>query len=528
MRVLFVAYCMVNNENGDSLIGVYKRSIRIGLEMVRRGHEVWMFCTGRERFHDELTKEAEAHFQFLDFPGLLMLSRSIEARRRYYRMAFRRLKPDLVVGGEAPLAGPILEATLCAVSLGIRVVALDNAYSPKTARHFVASHGPMLDGVVLTGPSSFHMKDPPAYYCPVPPYIEGSSVEAEALMDQLGLRQKRLITVLGYERKAEQLAAAILPKLAKLDCSAVFLTPKPRDSQERLNVLPAKVLKNIRVLPLPGENLLFGLLKISDLVIGKCGFMQVSECLALRTPFLGIHYRGCFPLSFLSSDMERFVYGTNRAKASKKTIEAAVRLLHTAPDELCKVHDGRFGARSAVADFLERLPPVPRPETTEECSNLGYPASVFLDVLSNRHPKVSVCIEAVRCTRLRDMDWGHIDSLVCSYTEGFRRRSIFLWGRKYHSRSAASKDIRAAALPSSGRRVLFVSQDGRAMLEEDAGEWLLPTISLGAALFKDGSLAALRDMFFSWPGRLRFFLGRPALDNRQPARTKGQNDAIQM
>jgi UDP-N-acetylglucosamine:LPS N-acetylglucosamine transferase len=507
---------MIDNENGDSLIGVYKRAIRIGLELVRRGHEVWMHCPGRELLHDELTKQAEAHFHFLDFPGRVTCSRSIELRRRYCRMVLRRVKPDIVVGGEAPLAGAILESTLCAVSLGIRVVALDNAYSPKCVRMFVAEHGPMLDGVVLTGPSSFQMANGPEYYCPVPPYIEGSSAAAEALLDQLGITPRKLITVLGYERKAEQLAATLLSKLAGYNCATVFLARKPKDCQERLSSLPPAVLKNVYVLALPSEDLLFGLLQLSNLVIGKCGFMQASESLALRTPFIGIQYPGCFPLYHLSSYGRRFVSDTSKLDATRRTVRAAVRLLHTSPEKLAKLHNGRFGARSAVADFLERLPPLPRTGTTEESSRLGYPVSVFQDVLSRLHPEGPLQIEAVRCTRIRDMWWGYIDSLVCLYTLGQRPRTLFLWGRKYYLRLFASQDIRAARLPGSGRRVLFVSKDGRALLEDDVGEWLLPAIPMGVAA-AERILGLLKEYVLSWPHRLRFFHSR-----RPVARPKAQ------
>lgn len=486
MRVLFVAYCMVDNENGDSLIGVYKRSIRIGLEMVRRGHEVWIVCAGRRLYHDDLTRLAETHFHFADLPEKSTVS--INVRRRYTRMLFRRIAPDMVVGGEAPLAGPILEATLCAVSLHIPVVVLDNAYSPECSERFVAVHGPMLDGIVLTGPSSCQMENPPGYYCPVPPYIEGSEEDAGALLDQLGLSDQNLVTVLGYEKKAEHLAAALLPTLTRRGCAVVFLAPKPHETQERLHSLPANLLKNTRVLPLPSENLLFGLLKISKLVIGKCGFMQVSECLALRTPFLGIQYRGCFPLQFLPRAARPFVFGTHKTHATWKTQRATARLLGTSPDELCHLHDGSFGARSAVADFLERLPSTPRGQTTEECLRLGYPAAMFLEVLSKRHPDATVSIDSVRCTRLRDMQWGYIDSVVCSYTIKSQRKAIFLWARRYKSRWVAKRDLFLAGLPTSGRRVLFVSRDGLSMLEEDMGELVLPTIPLGATVLRKRTL----------------------------------------
>jgi hypothetical protein len=357
MRVMFAAYCMINNENGDSLIGVYKRALRTGMEMVRRGHEVWMFCPGRELYRDELARAAEASIHFLDIPLKALFCRSDAVKRRYYEMVFRRLRLDLVVVGEAPLDGTLLDTTICAMSLGIRLVVLDNAYSPWMARTFVRLNGRMFDGIVLTGPSSLHMRQPPEYYCAAPPYIEGSSAEAQALLQQSGLLPTRLVTVLGYEKKAEQLAVALFPKLMEHGCAAVFLSPDPQESCKRMAALPPHVAQRILVLPSPSENLLFGLLQLSSLVIGKCGFMQVSECLALGTPFLAITYRGCFSLKLLPSPVRRFVHATDAAQIVESNMEAAVRLIHTSRDEIRSIHDGSFGARSMVADFLERLPP---------------------------------------------------------------------------------------------------------------------------------------------------------------------------
>jgi len=276
--------------------------------------------------------------------------------RRYYRRVFRRLPFAMVVVGESPLAGTLRESTICALTLGIRVVLLDNAYAPWLTQAFVILQGWLFDGIVLTGPSSLQMRNPPEYYCGAPPYIEGTSPEAGALLDESGLRQARLITVLGYEQKAERLAIALLPRLVDHNFAAIFLTLKPEETRERLASLPPTVAAKTLVLRPPSENLLFGLFQLSSLVIGKCGYMQVSECLALRTPFLAITYRGCFPVWFLPARVRRFVHATSTTNVSKSTMDAAVRLLHASAGEMESIHDGRFGARTTVADFLERLP----------------------------------------------------------------------------------------------------------------------------------------------------------------------------
>jgi hypothetical protein len=55
-------------DKGQALIGCYKRGLRIAMEFVARGHDVFVFCTGRQFYHDELTRRAEAVVQFVEFP----------------------------------------------------------------------------------------------------------------------------------------------------------------------------------------------------------------------------------------------------------------------------------------------------------------------------------------------------------------------------------------------------------------------------------------------------------------------------
>jgi hypothetical protein len=477
MRILFVAYCMINNENGDSLIGVYKRSLRIGMEMTRRGHEVWIFCTGRQDYRDELTIQAEGRIRFLDFPLRLLFSRSEALKRRFYRMTFHRLKLDLVVAGEVPLAGTILESTLSAVSLGIPVAVLDNAYSPELARAFVEAHGPMMDGLVLTGPSSFQMNDPPPYYCSAPPYIRGTTDEARELLEHLELRGGPLITVLGYERKAEKLALALLGELPE-DCRVILLSPAPAESSQNVAALPESVRARVRVHPPPGENLLFGLLQASQLVIGKSGFMQVSECLALGTPFIGIEYRGCMHPEVLHREAARFVHTSASVVPDKATKEAALRFLGTPREKLRRLHDQQFGAASMVADFLEQLPKQPRAETLQESERMGYSRPRLEQALATSHSGATILVDRVRCSRLRNLNWGLIDSVVVLYRADGNAQAAFLWGRQYVSETAAQEDICVAGAEGSGRQILLVDRERRLLIEKDAGERILPPITI--------------------------------------------------
>jgi len=478
MRILFVAYCMIDNENGDSLIGVYKRCLRIGIEMVRRGHEVYVFCTGREAYRDATVERAEGTMAFIDFPLKALFCPSDEVRRRYYRRIFHRIAPQLVVIGEAPLAGTLLDSTLCAAGMEIPVVVLDNAYSPSLAQAFVESHGPMLDGLILTGPRSFQMPDPPQHCCAAPPFIQGSGCEADALLRELGLGSRRLITVLGYERKAEDLAAALLAARPDEDCAAIFLTPEPGEASRRCACLPERVRTRIHFLRPPEEGVLFSLLARSTLAIGKCGFMQVSECFALGTPFIGIYYRGCFSVELLPPRARTFIHSTPGQEADPTTLDAFDRFLRTAPEEIRSLHEGGFDGLRQAADFLEALPPTPRRETSEETARQRFTRQIVARSLAALHAGTTIDVAWTRCTRLRNYAQCRIDFVTAAYSISGRRKQAFLWGRRYAEPRFAEQDRVLAEAPDSGRRILFRSDDGLLILEKDAGESRLPPLNI--------------------------------------------------
>src|SRR4051812_9033634 len=192
MKFLFVAYCF-GNAQGQALIGVYKRGLRVALALEGRGHTVAFFCPGRENFHDALTAQAEERLEFVDFDFDDPVGAAAEANRQRFRAGLTAIAPDVVVIGEAPLSGPLLEATLSSVELGIPVVVLDNAYQPGLVDLFCRTHAPLLDGLILTGPTSFYAPDPPAYLAQVPPYIEASAGEARTLLAELDLSGERLV-----------------------------------------------------------------------------------------------------------------------------------------------------------------------------------------------------------------------------------------------------------------------------------------------------------------------------------------------
>ena len=113
MRYLFVTYCFGSHQ-GQTLIGVYKRGLRVAMELARLGHEISFFCTGREGYSDELTQEAQQTLTFVDIPFVVASFDEVQENRRRFLETIEAIAPDVVVIGEAPLAGSMLESTLCA------------------------------------------------------------------------------------------------------------------------------------------------------------------------------------------------------------------------------------------------------------------------------------------------------------------------------------------------------------------------------------------------------------------------------
>jgi hypothetical protein len=486
MRILFAAYCLINDVNGNSLIGVYKRCLRIGLDMHARGHDVWILCPDRTTYRDELTDMAEERLNFVELLPKIMYQAPIEVRRQWCRVAFRRLKPDLVVAGEAPLGGIILEPVLWAASTGVRVAILDNAYGPEFARRFVDAHGPIADAVLLSGPSSFQMVEPPSFYCGVPPYLEGDQTEAQKLLGNASA--STLIAVLGYDQKAEQLAAGLFVGLAShpdfrdRPPRAVFFSPDPQSCKERL-AKQGLESPSIMVLPPPGENLLFGTLGMADLVVGKCGFMQITECLSVGTPFIGVHYRGCCPMFLIPENARPFVHAVYANDAGQTgpddlDIEVAARLLQVPRAQIARLHNGRFGARKMVSEFLEKLPSEPRAETTGECAAMGYTVEVLHLAILAQHPGDDVRIRSIRTCRLRDESWGHIDAVVCRYCIGEKSWCSNWWGRRYRSRSEGHSETQALRKGLAGRKLIYASDDSQVLIEDMGDESLLPPLRL--------------------------------------------------
>ena len=475
MRVFIVAYCF-GGLLRQTLIGVYKRALRVGHALCDRGHHVSFFCAGRGNFHDAMTERAQQRMTFVDWPWEQPLHEGAEHNRRCTLAALRDAAPDVVVIGEAPLAGALLEVTLAAAELGVPVVCLDNAYNSYCVEEFCRRHGPMYDGVVLTGPSSFHTPRPPSFLLQVPPYIESSPEEARAVLEELGLGGRRIATVLAYDASVETLGASIVGRLDRDDVGAVFISHRPDVCRQRLEALPDAVRERVRVIEPLDDRRHFGLLQESRLVVGKCAFMQVSECLSLQTPIIGFYFQGDFHLDLIPDECRPFSHMTADLACDEETLERARRFLDLTPFDMRAVHDGGLGAAERTATFLEQLPKTARAGTTAECAGHGLTRDVLRDALGQSCQGSDVRIVDVRMSVVRESKQQLMFAVLCRYSVDGRAEARRLWFRRFTHADDLQAELDRALDPETRRTVLYQSIPHRALLEQDIGEAALPPI----------------------------------------------------
>lgn len=493
MKFFFVTYCF-GRSWGESLIGVYKRGLRIAMKLHERGHEIVFFCGGRENFQDAMTDRAQELFEFVDDPFTFLVTDDAEETRERGKAGLLEIDPDVVVIGEAPLKGLLLEASLCTAELGIPMVCIDNTYAPELVELFWDHQGALFDHIVLSGPSSFWAPNAPDYVAQFPLFIETAPEEARALVEsELELPSERLLTVLGYDETVEGLGIALFAALADPQLTAVIVTHEVDASRERLAVLPADLRESIRVVSALSDPLLFGLLEISHLAVGKCGFMQIAESLSLGTPIITYRPPRGFYLPHLPKGCHDFAIYTEIPEPTPELVAIARRLLALAPEEMPRFHEGGFGAAERVAAHLESLGNVPRRDLSAEAAAQGLTEERILRPLRALHPEGELEIVETRLVTLRVLDNNVLGFeekgrlALCRYRHNGEERFERLWIRSFPSEEMTEAYARATReaiaeagedtpLYESDRQIYEVNRPVRYVVERYTGDAMLPPL----------------------------------------------------
>jgi hypothetical protein len=170
--------------------------------------------------------------------------------------------------------------------------------------------------------------------------------------------------------------------------------------------------------------------------------------------------------------------GAGDAGPGDVDIQVAARLLRVPRAQIAGMHNGRFGARRMVSEFLEKLPRQPREETTDECAAMGYTIEFLRSAILSQHGGGDVRIRSIRACRLRDESWGHIDAVVCRYWIGETSWCSNWWGRVYGSRSEGHIEVQALREGLAGRKLIYAGDDSQVLVEEMGDEALLPPLRL--------------------------------------------------
>lgn len=474
-RFLFVTYC-TGVSQGQAMIGVYKRGLRIALKLAERGHEVFFFCSGRENYRDALTARGEEELRFVDIPHGHAAYYGAILNRAVFCERISQIDPDVVVIGEAPLAGPLLEASLAAAELEIPVVLLDNAYQPFFVEGLCRNHAGLFDAIVLTGPSALHLQPAPEWLLQVPPYIQADTAAATRLLEEeLDLSAERFVVVLAYDPKVAVLAASLLAKTEDLDVSAVFISPDPDETSGALSGLSTDLARRVRVVRPQSEGILFGLIECARVAVVKMGFMQVTEALSLRTPVIGLHYPSGFSADLLPTVCQPFVSMPSDTGGTPDSVAAMRRFVALSPDALSVIHDGQFDAASQAAAFLESTSTSPRPDISQATTEIGFSVERLQTALATIEGREDIKVLWARSSSLRTLPTQRLFTMLCSYAVNGSTRCTRLWGRLFASAADVEDEVERGAQDLPQREILYASPDARLLIEKDLGEAVLPS-----------------------------------------------------
>jgi len=270
--VAFVTYTMSN----PHVVGVFFRALRLAIRLHRRGWSIVVCNVGPvpedpkvDRFHE--------FGEILRFGG-----RDGATNMRAMIEILQRIRPDLVVFGEAPFPGmePFFDG---ARTVGAPLVVLDQLYGGE-----IKAESWGIDRLILYGLATL-IEDAGEGRNDVdvmPPFIHDVT-PVEDLPVPRELRSHPWVTILGFDRMVLEGGLRVLSALRRNAPVAIALSHDPERAE--LEMKKAGISPDRRVsLPLFEDADMFGLIAASHGSIVANGFMQVMESLALGTPSVSI------------------------------------------------------------------------------------------------------------------------------------------------------------------------------------------------------------------------------------------------
>jgi hypothetical protein len=289
-RVLFVTYGVAERTGTlPAMIGVLKRCLRLIDNAPPGAFKPELLHFGSLPTHDPLTVRI--------LRALPTHSVGFIEPRREIAGLFRRIRPDIVVLGEAPVEGMMKAVSRHASATGVPILCIDNYYG-SCHFHRLLRDSPEVSQWLLLGLGEDRAMCRLARRVVLaPPLLDSTPKQPSG---------RAVVTILGYDQAVVRRGVALASRLP--DGIALRIVGAGADcisaNSDRLRCR----LSQLDVLPMPTETDLRWLLTTSDVVVCKSGFQQMVEALAVGTPVLAVERPGAIPEVWLPLAFRPFVH----------------------------------------------------------------------------------------------------------------------------------------------------------------------------------------------------------------------------
>jgi hypothetical protein len=290
IKVVFSTYSAATNDpNSTAFLGVLKRCVRLISNMKSGLIEAHLLNFGSVPIDDPLLQN--------ELPKLTRHNLENENWDIELNRLFNTVKPDILVLGEGPGRGRMLDISKAALQHDIPQVCIENYYGPGQPEHF-KKENPWLDYWLLLGlpfDKKYGKITDYAILCP-PLFCTKSNVQKSAEYD---------IVILGYDINVAMLGIELVHKLP-VKVRALLIHGK---SLKKYLIDLKNFSQNIEITfaGFPDEKLYRNYLTSTKIVVCKSGFQQMVECLSLGTPAIVYDAQGGVPEILLSEPMRPFV-----------------------------------------------------------------------------------------------------------------------------------------------------------------------------------------------------------------------------
>lgn len=263
-RLVFVTYFRLVP---TTQIGVFKRCMRLIQHLVS-DFEIHLVNFGPLPERDALFTELRPRLRLQELPddGLgNALSRMLE-----------EIAPEAIVLGETPLRGSMRLAHRVASTRGVWQVCIENYYGD-FAGGFFPAEWPRIDRWLLLGLMPGGQAGASAGRVEiVPPLVRFPPGGAGGERDR--------VTILGYDQQTLLMGALLLRRLPPSQQADIVVSPEWEALIEKQRETLGR--PGHRVLVLPGDDELSRSISRARLVLGKAGYQQVVESVALGAPIV--------------------------------------------------------------------------------------------------------------------------------------------------------------------------------------------------------------------------------------------------